>query len=234
LREATYQQWKAHFGCEIYEHYGVSEFQLVVGQGPRHPVKPGSVGKPAPGVGIIIAGEDGRPVRPAELGRAVISTADPGLFIEYYGDRERTDAAFRHGFYDTGDLAYQDAEGYFYIAGRSDDCFKSRGLFIAPTEVENAIQRNPAVAEAAVVPEPDPEIGNKVIAFVALREGFAASAALEAALRKDLRDAIAHFKVPHRIVFMKSLPKSAVGKLLRSALLGNKNVLRVTREKTRR
>jgi len=218
LREVTYGQWKERFGCEIYEHYGVSEFQLVVGQGPRHPVKPGSVGRPAPGVGIMIVDESGRRLPPGQVGRAVIAANDPGLFLEYYGDRERTETALRGGSYDTGDLAYEDEDGDLFIAGRSDDCFKSRGLFIAPTEIENALQRHPAVAEAAVVPEPDPEIGNKILAFVALGEGFEESPELEAALLTGLRDQIAHFKIPNRIVFVASLPKSPIGKILRSEL----------------
>ena len=86
LREATYRQWKSRFGCEMYEHYGVSEYQLVVGHGVRHPVKPGSVGVPAPGVGIDIVGDDGRTVAEGVVGRTVISTEDPGLFLEYYAD----------------------------------------------------------------------------------------------------------------------------------------------------
>ena len=72
----------------------------------------------------------------------------------------------RNGWYLTGDLAYQDSEGYFYIAGRRDDCFKSRGIFISPSEIENALQKHPAIIEAAVVPRPDTEIGNKIRAVV--------------------------------------------------------------------
>jgi len=171
LRAVTYGQWKEQFGCEIYEHYGVSEFQLVVGQGPRHPVKPGSVGKPAPGVGIMIVDDNGQRLSRGAMGRTVIATTDPGLFLEYYRDPKRTEEAFRDGHYDTGDLAYEDDEGYYFIAGRSDDCFKSRGLFIAPTEIENALQRHSSVAEAVVVAEPDAEIGNRVLAFVVLTKG---------------------------------------------------------------
>ncbi len=215
LREATYRQWKARFGCEMYEHYGVSEYQLVVGQGARHPVKPGSVGVPAPGVGIDIVDDDGRTVADGEVGRAVISTEDPGLFLEYYADPGRTEAARRGGVYDTGDLAYRDDEGYFFIAGRNDDCFKTRGLFLVPTEVENALQRHPAVAEAVVVPEPDPEIGNRVLGVVVPAEGCEPTAGLAEALRRSLREELAHFKIPYRIRFAESIPKSPVGKILR-------------------
>lgn len=216
LREATYRQWKSRFGCEMYEHYGVSEYQLVVGQGSRHPVKPGSVGVPAPDVGIDIVDDDGRSVPAGSVGRTVISADDPGLFLEYHGDPGRTEAARRGGVYDTGDLAYRDQEGYFFIAGRSDDCFKTRGLFLVPTEVENALQRRPAVAEAVVVPEPDPEIGNRVLGVVVPAAGHDPSAELAEALRDGLREELAHYKVPYRIEFAETIPKSPVGKILRS------------------
>ena len=216
LREATYRQWKSRFGCEMYEHYGVSEYQLVVGHGARHPVKPGSVGVPAPGVGIDIVDNHGRTVPAGSVGRTVISTGDPGLFLEYHADPGRTEAARRGGVYDTGDLAYRDDEGYFFIAGRSDDCFKTRGLFLVPAEVENALQRHPAVAEAVVVPEPDREIGNRVLGVVVPAEGREPTDKLAEALRQSLREELAHYKIPYRIEFAESLPKSPVGKILRN------------------
>jgi acyl-coenzyme A synthetase/AMP-(fatty) acid ligase len=118
----------------------------------------------------------------------------------------------------TGDLAYQDSEGYFFIAGRRDDCFKSRGIFISPTEIENALQKNPAVVEAAVVAEPDAEIGNKIRAVVVLAEGFRSGEDLLEDIRTSLRSQIAPYKMPHTIEFADSLPKSALGKILRAAL----------------
>jgi acetyl-CoA synthetase len=219
LREATYNEWKNRVGSELYEHYGVSEYQLVIGHGIRHPVKPGSVGKPLPGVGVAILDDALKPVPNGELGQFAISIKDPGLFLGYYKDRERTEAVVRNGWYFTGDLAYQDAEGYFYIAGRRDDCFKSRGIFISPTEIENALQKHPAIIEAAVVPEPDAEIGNKIRAVVVLADGQPPSDTLAQAVREMLRSQIAPFKIPHKIEFARSLPKSAVGKILRTALI---------------
>ena len=219
LREATYNEWKNRVGSELYEHYGVSEYQLVIGHGVRHPVKPGSVGKLLAGVEVAILDDDFKPVPKGELGQFAISTKDPGLFLGYYKDPERTEAVVRNGWYFTGDLAYQDAEGYFYIAGRSDDCFKSRGIFISPTEIENALQKHPAIIEAAVVPEPDGEIGNKIRAVVVLTDGQPPSDTLAQSVREMLRSQIAPFKIPHKIEFAKSLPKSAVGKILRTALI---------------
>ena len=219
LRATTYEEWKRRVGCELYEHYGVSEYQLVIGNGVRDPVKPGSVGKPLPGVGVAILDDDLKPVPAGELGQFAISTSDPGLFLGYYKDHERTATVIRNGWYLTGDLAYQDNDGYFYIAGRRDDCFKSRGIFIAPTEIENALQKHPAVVEAAVIPISDADIGNKIHAIVVLADGQRPSADFAQSIRASLRVQIAPYKVPHSIEFVDSLPKSAIGKILRSGLV---------------
>ena len=224
LREATYKEWSERFGSELYEHYGVSEYQLVIGHGVRHPVRAGSVGKLLPGVGAAILDDDLRPVRNGDLGQFAISTRDPGLFLGYYKDQERTEAVICNGWYLTGDLAYQDAAGYFYIAGRRDDCFKSRGIFISPAEIENALQKEPAVIETAVIPEPDGDIGNRIRAVVVLAEGHAPSDDLAQTLRERLRGRLAPFKIPHKIEFASSLPKSAVGKILRGALTSKSKV----------
>ncbi|HEX9786894.1 MAG TPA: AMP-binding protein, partial [Candidatus Binatia bacterium] len=219
LRGATYDEWKRRVGTELYEHYGVSEYQLVVGNGVRDPVKPGSVGKLLPGVGVAILDDDLKPVPTGELGQFAISTSDPGLFLGYYKDRERTEAVMRNGWCLTGDLAYQDNEGYFFMAGRRDDCFKSRGIFISPTEIENVLQKHPAVIEAAVVPVPDADIGNKIHAIVVLAHGHAPSIECAQSIRESLRSQIAPFKIPHNIEFAESLPKSAIGKILRAGLV---------------
>jgi acetyl-CoA synthetase len=218
LRAATYNEWKRRVGCELYEHYGVSEYQLVVGHGIRHPVKPGSVGIPLPGVRVALLDDTYNRVATGELGQFAISTADPGLFLGYYNDPDRTKAAIQNGWYFTGDLAYQDEAGYLFIAGRRDDCFKSRGIFIAPTEIESALQQHPAVMEAAVVAEPDREIGNRIRAFVVVSEPAAPSQALAESIRDMLRAQIAPYKIPHTITFVTTLPKSAVGKILRGEL----------------
>jgi acyl-coenzyme A synthetase/AMP-(fatty) acid ligase len=218
LREATYTEWKRRVGSELYEHYGVSEYQLIIGHGARHPVKPGSVGKPLPGVEVGILDDELRPVPAGDVGQFAISTRDPELFLGYYSDPARTEAAIRSGWYLTGDLAYQDSEGYVFIAGRRDDCFKSRGIFISPTEIENALQKHPAVVEAAVVPEPDAEIGNKIRAIVVVSERYEKSTGLLESVHAGLRSQLAPYKIPHKIELADALPKSSLGKILRSAL----------------
>jgi acetyl-CoA synthetase len=125
----------------------------------------------------------------------------------------------KNGWYLTGDLAYRDNEGYFFIAGRRDDCFKSRGIFISPTEIENALQKHPAVVEAAVVPVADDDIGNRIHAIVVLGAGYRPSAEFAQSIRESLRSQIAPYKIPHAIEFTDKLPKSAIGKILRAGLV---------------
>ena len=214
LEAATWREFKRRVGCDIWEHYGVSEMQMVLGQGPRHPVRPGSIGRPIPGTRVAAMDDDYRPLPPGEIGRFLIAADSPGFFLGYHRDDAMTARVVHDGWYHTGDLAWRDEDGYYWIAGREDDCFKSRGIFISPYEIENALRGHPAVAEACVVPLPDSEIGNRIRAVVVARDGHA-SPRLGEELREDLRGRIARFKVPHVIQLADALPKSAVGKVLR-------------------
>ena len=214
LEAATWEEFKRRVGCDIWEHYGVSEMQMVLGQGPRHPVRPGSIGKPIPGTAVAVTDESYRELPPGEIGRFLIAAESPGFFLGYHRDPAMTARVVHDGWYHTGDLAWRDGDGYYWIAGREDDCFKSRGIFISPYEIENALRGHPAVAEACVVPLPDAEIGNRIRAVVVARDGHAGPD-LGEELREDLRGRIARYKVPHVIELAESLPKSAVGKVLR-------------------
>jgi acyl-coenzyme A synthetase/AMP-(fatty) acid ligase len=193
--------------------------QMVLGQGPRQPVRPGSIGKPLPGVEVEVLDDDGKSLPAGEIGHLMIRADDAGFFLGYHKDPKRTAEVMRGGWYHTGDLAYKDEDGYFWVAGRSDECFKSRGIFISPVEIESALRQHPAVAEAAVVPLADEEIGNRIRAVIVVRgESFMAED-LTAEIHEDLKGRIAPFKVPHVIEFAESLPKSAVGKVLRRELI---------------
>ncbi|MEE8332814.1 MAG: acyl-CoA synthetase, partial [Alphaproteobacteria bacterium] len=213
LEAATYEEWLARIGCPVWEHYGVSEMQMVMGQGPRWPVKPGSIGKPLPGTRVEVLDDDYQPVPTGETGHMLIAADNPGFFLRYHKDSAKTDEVIHDGWYHTGDLASVDPDGFFWIAGRSDDCFKSRGIFISPIEIENALRQNEAVAEACVVPSPDPEIGNKIRAVVVLRDPLLVGDGLADELRAGLRARIAPYKVPQIIEFAGDLPKSPVGKV---------------------
>ncbi len=220
LEAATYNEWVSRIGCPIWEHYGVSELQLVFGQSPHWPIKPGSVGKALPGTRVEVLDDDYNTLPPGEIGHLLIASDNPGFFLGYHKDPAKTAEVIHDGWYHTGDLAYADEDGYIWIAGRSDDCFKSRGIFISPIEIENAIRQQDGVSEACVVPLPDSEIGNRIRAVVVLRDGVSGSAELSESMRAALRKRIAPYKVPQVIEFVDDLPKSPVGKVLRRALIG--------------
>lgn len=218
LEAATYNQWVERIGCPIWEHYGVSELQLVFGQNPHWPVKPGSVGKALPGTTVEVLDDDYNPVPVGEIGHLLIASDNPGFFLGYHNDPEKTAEIVHDGWYHTGDLARKDEDGYIWIAGRSDDCFKSRGIFISPIEIEDALRQDQRIAEACVVPAPDKEIGNRIRAIIVLRDPDTASPDLGEEIRSAMRERIAPYKVPQIIEFIDELPKSAVGKVLRRAL----------------
>jgi acyl-coenzyme A synthetase/AMP-(fatty) acid ligase len=219
LEAATFEEWQRRMGCDIWEHYGLSEMQLIFGQGPLWPVRPGSIGKPLPGTRVEILDDDYEPMPAGDIGNILIASDNPGFFLGYHKDPAKTAEVVHDGWYHTGDLGYADADGFLWIAGRSDDCFKSRGIFISPLEIENALRQHDAVAEACVVPLPDSEIGNRIRAVVVLREGEDRGDKLADEMRTSLKQRIAPYKVPHVIEFSDALPKSPVGKVLRRELI---------------
>ena len=218
LEAATWQDFRDRIGCDIWEHYGLSEMQMVMGQGPLLPVRPGSVGMPMPGTEAAIMDDDRARLPDGEIGHLLIASDNPGFFLGYHKDPGKTREVVHDGWYHTGDLAFRDADGFFWIAGRSDDCFKSRGILISPYEVENALRQHPEIAEACVVPLADREIGNRIRAVCVLREGHARRRGLADEVRSHVRGRIAPYKAPHVVEFADSLPKSAVGKILRREL----------------
>ncbi len=214
-------EWKARFGVDIWEHYGISEMQMVLGHSPVLPIKSGSVGV-AWGVDARIVDDEDKVLPAGTIGQLVFGTANnPSLFLGYHKDPAKTAEVVHGGLFRTGDLALQDEEGYFWISGRNDDCFKSKGIFIAPIEVENVLQQHPAISEACVVPLPDGQGGNLIRAVV-VAPGVGADSVARAALVEELKAAlrakIARNKVPHVFDFVAELPKSSNNKVLRRAL----------------
>ena len=128
-----------------------------------------------------------KPVPAGQIGRMLIAADNPASSSAITRTRRKPRKVIHDGWYHTGDLAYVDEDGYYWIAGRSDDCFKSRGIFISPIEIENALRGHPAVAEACVVPKPDKEIGNRIRAVVVLRGHEARTDRLAEEIRIALR-----------------------------------------------
>jgi acetyl-CoA synthetase len=192
-------------GLEIRDGYGQTETGQLTGMPVGEPVRPGSMGRPLPGVDLLIA--DG------ELILADPET-DPTFFIGHLGGGD----APLHMPWATGDRVREDDDGYLYFEGRTDDLIISAGYRIGPFEVESALVSHAAVAEAAVVAAPDDERGSVVRAVVVIRDGFAPSDELAAELQEHVKRETAPYKYPRIVEFASELPKTASGKVQRALL----------------
>lgn len=185
-------------------------------------VKPGSMGKPLPGVEAAIATvtDDKFEIitAPEKDGHLVLKRGWPSMFKTYLYEEERYAKCFRGEWYITGDLAHRDADGYYWFVGRADDIIKTSGHMVGPFEVESTLMEHPLVAEAAVIGKPDPVIGELIKAFIVLKSGNIPGDALKldiiAHARKKLGPAVA----PKEIAFIDNLPKTRSGKILRRLL----------------
>ncbi len=215
--------WKNRFGLDVYDFYGQTETVCVLSNFTFMPIKYGSVGKPTPGHDVRIVDDEGKELPPNEEGNIAIylgGQRPPGLMKEYWRDPDAMQGAFRGDYYFTGDRAYKDEEGYFWFVGRKDDVIKSSGYRIGPFEVESALIEHPGVVECAVVGAPDPTgvRGNVVKAFVVLAEGYQASEALTRELQDHVKNTTAPYKYPRIIEYVKELPKTISGKIMRREL----------------
>jgi fatty-acyl-CoA synthase len=175
--------------------------------------KAGSVGKEVFHTHLRIVDESGKDVPPGEVGEVVVK--GPTVLLKYWNKAQETQAAFRDGWFYTGDLGKQDREGFLYIVGRKVDMIISSGENIYAAEVERAIESIPQVAEAAAVGMPDPKRGEVVAAFVLLNKGAAMT---EEGLIEVLHEKIAPFKIPKKVVFVKEFPRNSAGKILKREL----------------
>ncbi|HEY6105594.1 MAG TPA: AMP-binding protein, partial [Anaeromyxobacteraceae bacterium] len=196
---------------------------IMIANYAAEPVKPGSMGRPLPGVdaGVVRRLEDGRVEEVAEPGvegELALRPGWPSMFRGYLGDEARYRACFAGGWYLTGDLVRRDRDGYFWFVGRKDDVIKSAGHLIGPFEVESALLEHPAVAEAAAIGKPDPVALEFVKAFVSLKPGFTASEALRLELIGHARKRLGTAVAPKEIDFLPSLPRTRSGKIMRRLL----------------
>ncbi|MBI3108133.1 MAG: AMP-binding protein, partial [Candidatus Rokubacteria bacterium] len=173
----------------------------------------GSVGKPCIHLEVEIWDEQDRPVPAEALGEIVLR--GPKVFKGYWKDPDATAAAFRGGWFHTGDIGRLDSDGFLYIADRKKDLIISGGENIASPEVERVLYEHPAVLEASVVGRPDPKWGEVPVAFVVFREGQQASAE---ELMEFCRARLARFKVPRAVRVIEALPRNPSGKVLKRVL----------------
>ncbi len=213
--------WEQGTGLKIYEGYGQTESVILVGTLKNMEVKPGSMGKPMPGMKVEIVDDEGNPLPSHKEGNIAVYVKDKypiGLFKGYWKDEDKNKSVFRNGWYFTGDRAYKDEDGYFWFVGRADDVIKSSGYRIGPFEVESALIEHPAVAEAAVIGVPDSIRGQIVKAFVVLAPGYSPSDTLIKELQEHVKNTTAPYKYPRKIEFVSDLPKTISGKIRRVEL----------------
>jgi acetyl-CoA synthetase len=211
------------FGLPFHDNWWQTETGgIMVANYAAMDIKPGSMGKPLPGITAAIVRRAGNALQlvddPMVEGELALKTPWPSMMRGYLHEEERYRKCFVDGWYLSGDLAKRDADGYYWFVGRADDVIKSAGHLIGPFEVESALLEHPAVAEAGVIGIPDPTVGEVVKAFVALKPGFEPSEALNRELighgRKRLGAAVA----PKAIDFRSNLPKTRSGKIMRRLL----------------
>jgi benzoate-CoA ligase family protein len=216
LPEEIYRRWLERFGVEIIDGIGTTEVLHIFLSNRPGAVRPGSSGLPVPGYEAAIVDDEGRPVPRGEIGN--LRVRGDSTMAYYWNQHDKTRATLFGPWIQTGDKYWQDEDGYFWYAGRSDDMLKVGGIWVSPVEVEATLVKHPAVLEAAVVGREDEEGLIKPQAFVVLKDPAQASPALAEALKVFVKDHIAPYKYPRWIEFVPELPKTATGKIQRFKL----------------
>jgi long-chain acyl-CoA synthetase len=214
LPVAVIKQFKETFGVDIMEGYGLTETTASVSANPSDRTKPGSVGPPGRGVQIKIADDHGNTLPPKQTGEILVK--GKVVMKGYYNLPEETRAVLKAGWFSTGDIGYQDEEGYIYIIDRKKDIIIKGGFNISPAEIEELLRTHPKVKEAAVVGHKEKEGREEAIkAFVVLAESEDIT---PAEIIGFCRMNLAPFKVPDEVIFRDGLPNSASGKVLKKEL----------------
>jgi acetyl-CoA synthetase len=248
LSPEVYHQLKEKTGLELCEGFGQSETSVMAAVFKWLPVKPGSMGKPAPLFGLKLLDENGENCDDGIVGNMSITQAGknlyeiqgnllvpkavnstngvpiiglsdfPGVFRGYWKDKEITQSSWKDRTYQTGDMAWKDGDGYLWFDGRNDDVIKCSGYCIGPFEVESALMEHPAVLECAVTAAPDAMRGQVVKATVVLARGFSPSDELVRELQNHVKRVTAPYKYPRIVEFTPELPKTISGKIKRNVI----------------
>ncbi|RMD47587.1 MAG: malonyl-CoA synthase, partial [Alphaproteobacteria bacterium] len=215
LSAEVHRRFEALTGHRILERYGMTETNMNTSNPYDGERRPGTVGRPLPGIELRIADPaSGRVLPPGEVG--VIELRGPNLFSGYWRQPGKTAAEFRpDGFFITGDLGFIDEDGYVTIVGRARDLIISGGLNVYPKEIEELIDALPGVRESAVIGVPHPDLGEAVVAVVAPEPGAAIDTD---AIRAALDGRLARFKLPKRVIAVDALPRNTMGKIQKAVL----------------
>ena len=231
--DAVFAYCEKQLGVTVNEMFGQTEINYIVGncamngqprQGIGWPAKPGSMGKGYPGHRVAVIDDAGNECPVDVPGDVAVhrynlhGQPDPIFFLGYWKNDAATANKFTGDWCRTGDLATRDADGYLWYQGRADDVFKAAGYRIGPSEIENCLVKHASVANAAVVPKPDPDRGALVKAYVVLAAGYQASDALVEELQQHVRGKLAPYEYPKEIEFIAELPMTTTGKVQRRVL----------------
>jgi 4-hydroxybenzoate-CoA ligase len=216
LPPELYNRWKERFGLEILDGLGTTEMLHIFICNRPGEVRPGATGKPVPGYELKLLDDEGKDVPKGDIGTLMVKGGSAAQ--QYWRKREKTRATMQGEWINTGDKYYEDADGYYWCAGRGDDMLKVGGIWVSPVEVENCIMEHPAVFEVAVVGHNDEKGLIKPKAFVVLKDGKKGTAELEKEIKQWVLDHMAKYKYPRWVEFVKELPKSATGKIQRFKL----------------
>jgi long-chain acyl-CoA synthetase len=208
------KEFEEKFKIPLIEGYGLSEASPVVTKNPLDGTrKPGSIGLPIPNVEVSIQNEEGRELAPNEIGEVCVRGGN--VMQGYWNQPEETAKSMRNGWLLTGDIGYRDVDGYYYITDRKKDMLLVNGINVYPREIEEVLYQFPGVKEAAVIGKPDPRKGEQPVAFVAATDGTTLD---EKAIQRFVKERLADYKMPRKVVIMPALPRNATGKILKTEL----------------
>jgi long-chain acyl-CoA synthetase len=208
------KEFEEKFRIPLIEGYGLSEASPVVTKNPLDGRrKAGSIGLPIPHVEVSVQDEGGKELGPNEIGEVCVRGGN--VMLGYWNRPDETAKTMRKDWLLTGDIGYRDADGYYYITDRKKDMLLVNGINVYPREIEEILYQIPGVKEAAVIGRPDSRRGEQPVAFVAAIDG---SVLEEKAIQRFVKERLADYKVPRKVVVMEALPRNATGKILKTAL----------------
>ncbi len=207
------------FKLRIHDTWWMTETgsQLIVNL-PTEEIRPGSMGKPIPGIEASIVDNEGNEIPPNQMGNLAIKAGWPSMMRAIWNNPSKYESYFINGWYVSGDSAYRDEDGYFWFQGRLDDVINTSGERVGPFEVESKLIEHPAVAEAGVIGKPHPERGEIIKAFITLNPGYTESAELLEDIRIFVKTELAAHAAPREIEVRDSIPKTRSGKIMRRLL----------------
>jgi malonyl-CoA/methylmalonyl-CoA synthetase len=211
LPAQVFADFRERFGHAILERYGMSEALMLISNPYDGERRPGTVGRPLPGVSVRLVTADGSDAADGEPGEVFVR--GPNVFSGYWRNPDATDAAFDDGWFRTGDIGERSADGYYSLRGRASELIITNGFNVYPREIEELLLEIPGVSEVAVVGAPDATRGEVPVAYMVASDGFQSGAALEACTR-----GLAPFKVPRAFVRVEALPRNALGKVQKHLL----------------